>query len=147
MRLGQPVAPRSTSPFFVLVEQHRGVNGRKRQHTDSALFALGIGCLAPRGVDENPHVDPRSISCSTARRSWRHARKPKYRVNRKKGRSKRSTYSLLKNLHGVSDPTNFTFRWFFNEHVEFYSVEPIRIVTRSYCGDNLSKPFACPAGQ
>jgi hypothetical protein len=56
-------------------------------------------------------------------------------------------YSLLKNLHGVSDPTNFNFRSFFNEHVELYSVEPIRIVMRSYCGDNLSKPFACPAGQ
>jgi hypothetical protein len=33
MRLGQPVAPRSTSPFFVLVEQHRGVNGCNSDNT------------------------------------------------------------------------------------------------------------------
>ena len=100
-----------------------------------------------RGVEENPRVDPRSISPLDSAVKLASSAKPKCRVNRKKGRSKPSTYSLLKNLHGISGSTNFNFRSLFNEHVELYAVEPMRIVMRSYCGDNLSKPFACPAGQ
>jgi hypothetical protein len=70
---------------LVLVEKHRGVNGR---HSDNTLIQRYLywesDATLRKGLQENPRVGSRSISRSTAAVKLASCAKPKCRINRKK---------------------------------------------------------------